>query len=60
MPAILWPEAEADWLSLDTTPEQALELVRPYPDGLMEAYEVSTLINSPAGNSPDVLRPINS
>lgn len=60
MPAILLPEAEAEWLDLDTTPEQAVELIRPYPDGLMGAYEVSTLVNSPAGNSPDVLRPINS
>lgn len=60
MPAILLPEAKADWLDLDTTPEQALELMRPYPDGLMEAYEVSTLINSLASISPDVLMPINS
>lgn len=60
MPAILLPEAEADWLSLDTTPEQALELVRPYPDELMGAYEVSTLINSPANDAPEILRPINS
>lgn len=60
MPAILLPEAGADWLNLDTTPEQALEMIRPYPDGLMKAYEISTLINSPASNTPDMLKPINS
>lgn len=60
MPAILLPEAEAEWLDLDTTPEQALELIRPYPDEKMQDYEISTLINSPANNTPDVLRPINS
>jgi putative SOS response-associated peptidase YedK len=60
MPAILKPEAEAEWLNLDTTPEQALELLQPYPDEQMEAYEVSTLINSPANNTPDVFKPLNS
>lgn len=35
MPAILLPEAEVEWLNLDTTPEQALELIKPYPDEQM-------------------------
>jgi putative SOS response-associated peptidase YedK len=58
MPAILLPEAESDWLNLDTTPEQALELLQPYPDGEMKAYEISRLINSPANDSPDVITPM--
>lgn len=60
MPAIFLPEVEARWLNLDTTPEQALEIIRPYPDALIEAYEVPTLINSPANNTSGVLRPMNS
>ena len=48
MPATLRPEAEADWLNLDTNPEQALELLAPYPDEEMRAYEVSIVVNSPA------------
>jgi putative SOS response-associated peptidase YedK len=60
MPAILMPGAEAEWLNLDTTPEQALELIQPYPDNEMQSYEVSTLINSPANNTPDVFKPPNS
>jgi putative SOS response-associated peptidase YedK len=57
MPAILRPEAETEWLSLDTSPEQALELLAPYPDAEMRAYEVSTLVNSPAHDSPEVTKP---
>ena len=57
MPAILRPEAEGDWLSLDTPPEQALELLASYPEGEMRAYEVSTLVNSPAHDTPEVTRP---
>jgi putative SOS response-associated peptidase YedK len=60
MPAILTPATEAEWLNFDTTPEQALELLQPYPDEQMQAYEVSTLINSPANNTPDVFKPLNS
>lgn len=60
MPAILRPEAEAEWLSLDTTPEQARELIRPYADEEMRAYEVSTLVNSPAHDTPEVLKPVTS
>jgi putative SOS response-associated peptidase YedK len=60
MPAILAPDTEKEWLDLDTTPEQALELLKPYPDDQMKAYEISTLINSPANNSSDIIKPLNS
>jgi putative SOS response-associated peptidase YedK len=58
MPAILKPEAEAEWLNLDTTPEQAMELLRPYPDSEMKAYEISRLINSPTNEPPQVISPL--
>jgi putative SOS response-associated peptidase YedK len=60
MPAILLPEVEADWLNLDTSPEQVLELLQPYPDSEMKAYEISRLINSPANDSPDVITPMRA
>jgi putative SOS response-associated peptidase YedK len=38
MPVILLPEDEEAWLSPDLAePEQVLPLLRPYPDGLLEA-----------------------
>jgi putative SOS response-associated peptidase YedK len=55
MPAILRPEAETGWLSLDTSPEQALELIRSYPDEEMQSYEISSLINSPANDKAEVM-----
>ena len=58
MPAILKPQAEAEWLSLDTTPQQALELLQPYQDAEMRAYEVSKLVNSPANDIPKVIKPV--
>jgi putative SOS response-associated peptidase YedK len=58
MPAILKPEAEAEWLDLDTSPEQALELLAPYPDGQMMAYEVSTVVNSPSHDMPEAIKPV--
>ena len=58
MPAILTPEAEREWLNLDTPPEQALELLQPYPDSQMQAYEVSRLVNSPAHDTPEVIAPL--
>lgn len=46
MPVILFPENEKMWL--DDTPEEALlKLLTPYPSGLMKAYPVSKLVNSP-------------
>jgi putative SOS response-associated peptidase YedK len=60
MPAILLPQREREWLNLDTTLEQALELLQPYPDHEMKAHEISTLINSPAHETPDVIKPIKT
>jgi putative SOS response-associated peptidase YedK len=58
MPAILRPEAEAEWLDFDTSPEQALELLRPYPDSEMKAYEVSTMVNSPTNDVREAISPV--
>lgn len=59
MPVILNPEEEKIWLdpSLDNT-TQLSELLRPLPEDLMEAYEVSPLVNSPKNNSIDLVQKI--
>ena len=33
-------------------------LLRPYPEGEMEAYEVSTFVNSPRNNTPECIAPV--
>ena len=56
MPVILPPEHEAAWL--DRTNEDTTELgglLAPYPPDGMEAYPVSTVVNSPANDTPEVI-----
>jgi putative SOS response-associated peptidase YedK len=55
MPVILPPAHEKHWLNPDLKPADALELLLPYNASDMEAYPVSTLVNSPANNSPEVI-----
>jgi putative SOS response-associated peptidase YedK len=45
MPAILHEVDHGAWL--DDTPQQARTLLRPYPEELMEAWQVSRRVNNP-------------
>lgn len=59
MPVILTPEDEKVWLNPKTTDlNQLHQLLKPLSDDLMEAYEVSNLVNSPKNNSPNLIQPI--
>jgi putative SOS response-associated peptidase YedK len=52
--AVILPEArEREWLT--APPEDASDLLQPYPDGEMQAYPVSTTVNDPSNDSPDVV-----
>jgi putative SOS response-associated peptidase YedK len=54
MPVILPAAAQAQWL--DPAPRFDLQkLLLPYPSAEMEAYPVSTLVNSPANDRPEIL-----
>ncbi|MDP3723028.1 MAG: SOS response-associated peptidase [Candidatus Omnitrophota bacterium] len=57
MPAILPRESETTWLSDGLNPEQACALLKPYPATRMKASPISTLVNSPSNDTPEVLRP---
>jgi putative SOS response-associated peptidase YedK len=60
MPAILGPEAEAIWLDPDISdPARLLPLLGPYRAEEMEAYPISTLVNSTANDSPDIIAPFS-
>jgi putative SOS response-associated peptidase YedK len=57
MPVILDKKFEQQWINPefeDTT--ELLEMLKPSPE--MEAYAVSSLVNSPNNNSPEILKPI--
>ena len=56
MPAILRREDQAAWLS--GTLEQARAALGAYPADVMDAYEVSTAVNSPANNTPANIEPV--
>ncbi len=57
MPLLLTTaEEQQDWLF--GTPEQAMEqLTQPNPDGLLEKYRVSTRLNKPANEGPELHEP---
>lgn len=59
MPVILKPEEEKIWLNplMDDT-NYLNDLLKPYPQELMDAYEVSSLVNSPKNNSPNLIQTI--
>ena len=56
MPVILPRDAEAQWLDVSNSDTGELrELLVPYSADEMDAYEVSTLVNSPKNDTPDVM-----
>ncbi|MEW6733732.1 MAG: SOS response-associated peptidase [Acidobacteriota bacterium] len=58
MPVILTKEAEAIWLDpAINEPAKLLPLLKPYTADLMEAYTVSTRVNSPAHDGPELIEP---
>lgn len=58
MPVILHQEDEHDWLNPLLALEDAKQMLIPYPAERMQAYEISTRINVPTYNLPNVIEPI--
>ncbi len=56
MPCILRKEDEQRWLNTSLPTEKVVGLLKEYPAGEMKAYEVSTLVNSPNNNVPEVIK----
>jgi len=59
MPVILEKKDELKWIDNDLQVNNALELLQPYPSELMKAHPVSTLVNIPVNNSPELILPVN-
>lgn len=58
MPAILSPDEEQAWLDRqENRSQQVVRLLRPYPSDEMEAYPVSTLVNSAGSEGPQLIEP---
>jgi putative SOS response-associated peptidase YedK len=59
MPAILRQTDENMWLDPELMDfDKLTPLLRPYPTDLMEAYEVSTIVNSPKTDVPECIKPL--
>lgn len=56
MPVIIAAEDYDTWLT--GSPEQALALLRPYPPETMRAYPVSTGVNRPGNDTPELVDPL--
>lgn len=60
MPVILPAEDYLRWIDPESRePGQLQSLLKPYPSDLMMAYPVSKLVNSPANDSAEVIRPLS-
>lgn len=58
MPVILDNLTQKEWLDPERQDPKILTvLLQPFPSELMDAYEVSTLVNSPANDRPDCVNP---
>ena len=56
MPVILPSDMEEFWLDRGIVDPDALgSVLNPYPEDAMEAYEVSTLVNSSTNDGPEVM-----
>ncbi|WP_044748965.1 SOS response-associated peptidase [Bacillus alveayuensis] len=59
MPVILRKEDEETWLNRSIEDNDLLhDLLKPFPADEMEAYEVSTLVNSPKNDVPELIKKI--
>jgi len=56
MPAILKPEDERAWLDIGAVKfNSAQELLKPFPSELMDAHDVSKLVNNPQNDSTECI-----
>ena len=57
MPVILRPEDEEQWLDTSRTPfAKAKSLLKPFPAELMDAHDVSPIVNSAKYDGPECIQ----
>ncbi len=60
MPVILNKEGRFKWLDPDLKDASVLkDMLVPYSSEEMEAYEISTFVNSPRNNSPECIETVD-
>ena len=58
MPVILKPGDYDKWLDHETDPYEAAKLLKPYPEGELEAVAVDRVVNSPKNDTPACVQPL--
>jgi putative SOS response-associated peptidase YedK len=59
MPVILSREDEEQWLDASRTPfAKAKSLLKPYPEDLMDAHDVSPIVNLAKYDGPECIKPV--
>jgi putative SOS response-associated peptidase YedK len=59
MPVILQSKDYEEWLDTAArTPDTLNHLMKEYPANLMEAYPVSTLVNTPKNDRVELIAPV--
>jgi putative SOS response-associated peptidase YedK len=60
MPVICRPENEDQWLDASRTLfAEAKSVLKPYPDELMDAHDVSPIVNSANYDGPECIEPVS-
>ncbi len=61
MPAILPVKDEMKWIDLSLQADEAAEILKPCPDGLLKAHTIGPLVNERSANrnTPEVIKPYN-
>jgi putative SOS response-associated peptidase YedK len=57
MPVILEKQDEKMWLE-EKNQKALLELIKPFDSNRMDAYQISSMVNSPRNNSPEIIEPV--
>lgn len=58
MPVILFKEDEDIWLNPDSTEGELTDMLAPFPENKMDAFPVSSLVNSPRNQTTDILKKV--
>jgi putative SOS response-associated peptidase YedK len=58
MPVILRERDYARWLDRSVPGRDVIDLLRPFDDGVLQTHSVSTQVNKPANDGPDLVKPV--
>jgi putative SOS response-associated peptidase YedK len=58
MPVLLTHQDAKRWLSNDIPADELLKLLKPAPEGVIQFYPISTLVNKPLYNNESIIEPL--